>query len=202
MLVESTDIKIDAFRSLYEEYGAEVVEKVLAHHAEHEGISRVEKILHCHRRHLGIELGEAALNEICARYSALVEDAVITCAWVAGAREFLEHHQGRLEMFVVTGTPEDEIKRIAEARGMTRLFTEIHGSPRRKEAIVEDVLAARDYGPEESLFVGDAMTDWRAAAASGIRFIGRVGSFRDSPFPDGTRIVPDLTGLAAELDSL
>ena len=41
VLVESVEIKIHAFRKLYAEHGENVVEKVLAHHMEHGGISRV-----------------------------------------------------------------------------------------------------------------------------------------------------------------
>ena len=45
------------------------------------------------------------------------------------------------------------------------------------------------------LFVGDTMTDYRAAAATGLPFLGRVPPGERSPFPEGTRLVPDLAHL-------
>jgi beta-phosphoglucomutase-like phosphatase (HAD superfamily) len=43
VLVESTDIKTRAFGTLYENYGQEVVDQVIAHHKINTGISRFKK---------------------------------------------------------------------------------------------------------------------------------------------------------------
>ena len=58
VLVESNEVKIDAFRRLYASYGEEVVEKVIAEHVRHEGVSRVVKLERFHREFLGIDLDE------------------------------------------------------------------------------------------------------------------------------------------------
>jgi hypothetical protein len=39
------------------------------------------------------------------------------------------------------------------------------------------------------------MTDYRAATATGVAFLGRVPPGEQSPFPDGTPLVSDLTCL-------
>lgn len=196
VLAESAEIKVEAFRSLYAAHGPEVLEKVLAHHADHEGISRVEKIRHCHREYLGVDLDEAALTEVCARYSGLVEDAVVDCPAVAGAESFLAAEHGLLGLYVVSGTPEDELRRICERRGIDHRFDGIFGSPRLKETIVAEVMEIHGYKPDEAIFVGDAMTDHRAAEATGVAFIGRVDANRRDPFPEGTRTMADLTTLS------
>jgi len=196
VLAESAEIKVEAFRSLYAEHGPEILQKVLAHHADHEGISRVEKIHHCHREYLGVDLDEVALAEVCERYSAIVEDAVVTCPAVAGCDDFLAAEHGLLGLFVVSGTPEDELRRICERRGIARRFDGIYGSPRLKDVIVNEVMESKGYQPNEAVFIGDAMTDYRAAEATGIRFIGRVDPARRDPFPVGTQTVPDLTTLS------
>ena len=66
VLVESVEIKIHAFRKLYAEHGENVVEKVLAHHMEHGGISRVVKIRHGHLAFLGIDLTDEGLSKLAA----------------------------------------------------------------------------------------------------------------------------------------
>lgn len=202
VLVESTVIKSQAFRELYTPYGADVLEQVLAHHAAHEGISRVDKIRYCHREYLGRSLGDAELAELADRYSKLVEAAVIECPPVAGSLEFLDAVHGRLPVFVVSGTPEDELRRIVEARRIGHLLTAVYGSPTKKDVIVRTVLAAQGLVAAETVFVGDAMTDYRAAEATGVRFIGRVADRAGNPFPDGTQTLPDLDGLAALLGML
>ncbi len=199
VLVESTAIKNRAFRELYAPYGADVLDQVLAHHAAHEGISRVDKIRHCHREYLGQTLGDAELAELSGCYSTLVEAAVVECPPVAGSLEFLEAVNGRLPVFVVSGTPEDELRRIVEARRIGHLLTEVYGSPTKKDVIVRAVLAAQGLVAAEAVFIGDAMTDYRAAEATGTPFIGRLIDGARDPFPEGTQTLPDLCGLAALL---
>ena len=195
VLAESIAIKEQAFRDLYGEFGSQVVAGALAHHKANEGISRLHKIRHCHKAFLGIELDDEGVAALGRRYSEQVEDAVIACDWVAGARAFLEAHRGQLPMFVVSGTPDDELKRVVDGRAMAHFFTSVHGSPPRKPPIVRDLLDAHGLSPSRSVFVGDAMTDHDAARATGLDFVGRVPPGRESPFPAGTRTLPDLTAL-------
>ncbi len=193
MLVESTKIKANAFMRLYAEFGSQVLDRVMEHHRAHEGISRTKKIRHCHKEILGVELTERDLAALGRRYSSLVEDAVVTCDWVAGAQDFLDAAQASL--FVVSGTPEAELRRVVDRRGMARYFRAVHGSPRSKGEIVSELLADGGFEPARTLFVGDAMADLEAARANRVPFIGRVAPGRANPFPRGTRTITDLTQL-------
>ena len=195
VLAESSDIKTVAFVEMYKEYGPEVVDSVVAHHLEHGGISRRQKIRHCHKTFLGIEVTSDEMAVLGRRFSTLVEDAVVAADWVAGAKAFLDAHCGRLPMFVISGTPEEELRRITARRGMDGYFVSVRGSPPVKEPIIEELLTEHGLKPERVLFVGDTMTDYRAATATGLPFLGRVPPGEQSPFPDGTRLVPDLTDL-------
>ena len=195
VLAESSDIKTVAFVEMYKEYGPEVVDKVVAHHLEHGGISRRQKIRYCHRTFLGIEVTSDEMAVLGRRFSILVEDAVVAADWVAGARTFLDAHCGRLPMFVISGTPQEELRRITARRGMDGYFVSVRGSPPVKEPIILELLAEHGLDRDRVLFVGDTMTDYRAAKATGLPFLGRVPPGERSPFPEGTRLVPDLTHL-------
>ena len=195
VLVESAEIKTQAFRALYAEYGDDVIAEVVAHHGEHEGISRVEKIHYCHKEFLGEDLSEADLGMWAVQYSNAVVDAVVDCPGVPGSINLLKRNLGARKMFVVSGTPQTELRDVVERRGMTHFFDAVCGSPRRKEPIVEELLAQFDLAANRCLFIGDAMTDYRAAQATGLDFIGRVGAGTDSPFPEGTLVATDLTEL-------
>ena len=84
VIVESADIKTEAFRLLYAPYGQDVVAAAVAHHLAHGGVSRRKKIRHCHRVLLGIELERGELDALCHRFSQLVEDQVVAAPMVAG----------------------------------------------------------------------------------------------------------------------
>lgn len=196
VLAESNGIKVRAFTALYKEYGPEVLAGVLAHNRAHGGVSRIQKIRHCHREMLGIALEPEELMALGRRFSGLVVDAVVGSAWVDGAKELLDGLLGRYPLFVVSGTPEPELRAIVARRGMSEYFVAVRGSPPDKIAVIDELLEAHDLPADRVLFIGDAMTDYDAALATGLRFIGRVPPGEENPFPAATAVVPDLTVLA------
>ena len=196
VIVDSAEIKIDAFRELYKAYPVPVIEKVVAYHKAHEGVSRVVKIRHAHMAYLGVDLTPEAHDRLCREYAGLVEQQVVECESVEGALDYLKRAAGHVKSFVVSGTPEDELRRITDKRQISNYFTGIFGSPRKKEDIVNEQLAVHGLTADKCLFIGDAMTDYNAAQACRMPFLGRVIEGEKSPFPKGTDEVPDLTGLA------
>ena len=199
VLAESADIKLLAFDDLYADHDKSVRDFALAHHAANAGISRLEKIRHIHKTQLGIDLTDAEIAEWGGRYNALVEQAVIDAPEVPGATAFLEAHCDDLPLYVVSGTPEDELRRIVAARGMTRYFAGVYGSPRHKGPIVTGLLAERGFAQDRVRFVGDSSTDYDGAEEAGVPFIGRVPPGEENPFPAGTPLIGDLTELDAAL---
>ena len=197
VLVESVDIKTKAFEGLYYEYGPEIVKRVIGYHLEHGGVSRYEKFRYFHETLLGIPLDEDKKIELADRFSKLVEDAVVDCPFVPGAREFLEDNYKKFALFVASGTPEDELKRIISRRGMSGYFLGTYGAPAKKGDIL--IKISKNYHNKTMLMVGDAMTDYQAASQAGIRFIGRVPEYNESPFPGNTEIIRNLTELAVYL---
>lgn len=196
VLVESADIKTAAFRELYRPHGEAVLAAALAHHRANGGISRRQKIRHVHATALGIRLDRDALDALCARFSGLVEDAVVAAPMVDGAADFVARHRGRLPLFIVSGTPHDELLRIVARRRMADGFAAIYGSPPEKPPTITRILVEHALAPADVVFIGDARTDYEAARATGLRFIGRVAAGEADPFPPGTATVADLRDLA------
>lgn len=181
---------------MYRGHPPRVVEAVVAYHKAHEGVSRVVKISHAHKVYLNIDLTPDAHQELCDRYSGLVEQKVIDCEGVTGALDFLVGATGRIKSFVVSGTPQDELRRITDQRGLSDYFAGVYGSPRNKEDIVNELLCNHSLDAQKCLFIGDAMTDYNAAHSCDMPFLGRVIPGEQSPFPEGTQTVSDLLNLA------
>jgi len=202
VIVESLAIKNDAFRTIYRSYGEEIVERVLEHHNNYAGISRVEKIKYCHKEFLGIDLDDQQLNELGQRYCDLVETGVVGCEAVLGAMRFLDSEAPHRDMIVISGTPQDELRRITSARNLDGYFKGVYGSPRYKEDIIQTLLDAHGYAPSQTVFVGDGKTDYDAAMATGLLFIGRVAPQTESPFPPDTELVSDLNTLNEAVENV
>jgi phosphoglycolate phosphatase-like HAD superfamily hydrolase len=195
VLAESTDVKTQAFATLYGAFGREVAAQAVAYHVEHAGISRFAKFRHLHRTLLRKELSGAEVEALGAQFSRLVVDAVVAAPWVAGAREFVEAHYRRLALFIASGTPEEELRLVAARRGMAPFFRSIRGVPATKGEIIRSILGEYRLQPGRVLMVGDARADYDGAREAGARFVGRVHSGLQ-PFPPEVSVIPDLTTLA------
>ncbi len=195
VVLETADIKTEAFGELYRDHGPDMEARVRAYHLQHGGVSRFFKIRLFEREFLGRPADEAHEAALAQRFADLVVDKVLAAPPLPGAIECLEQLAGRLPLFVVSGTPHDELRHICITRDLARFFTETHGAPRRKTDILEDICARHRLDASRCVMVGDATTDHDAAHHLGMSFIGIVPPGEASLFPAGTRERPDLLGL-------
>jgi phosphoglycolate phosphatase-like HAD superfamily hydrolase len=202
VLVESVDIKTSAFARLFAPEGEDVAKRVVDYHLKHTGVSRFDKFRYIYSSILKRELTEGKFSELCDRFSRLVMDEVISAPYVKGGKEFLDSYCKAYKCFVASATPQKEIEEIIRQRGMLKYFESIYGSPKKKTDAVKDIIRAFGMSPEEVLYVGDAMSDYEAAASNHIHFIARMNG-NEGIFSGIDCIkVEDLTGLDGELKKL
>lgn len=170
VIAESVNAKTEAFRDLYLPYGKEIADKVVKYHIYNGGVSRFEKFRYFHNAYLNELIDENKVNELAKKFSSLVLDKVINSEEVPGANEFIKEYNERLRFWVITGTPTNEIELIAQKRGLKKYFIGLHGSPEKKKYWTEYLISKFDLEREETIFLGDATTDWEAAQHSNINF--------------------------------
>ena len=180
VLADSVEVKTRAFAKLFEPHGAEVVSKVIAHHRRYGGMTRVEKFRHYYSEYLGRNLNDERLADLCRRFSELVVDEVVAAPEIDGAEEFLQRWCRRLACFVISATPDEEIKQIVKRRGMEEYFKEVLGAPVDKRKNLEILLAKYNLNPSRCFFFGDAESDYLAAHICGVEFFAIVQG-KDSP---------------------
>ena len=194
VLLESNDEKTEAFKELFSLY-PEYEEAMLAYHLRWFSTSRMKKF-----RYFVYELMERPGDEnrildMAERFSNLITKRVICCPDVPGAMEFLKEFSKRIPIYISSATPQEELRRIIRYRGIERYLTDIYGDPPvKKQDAIRSVLKRENILPEDILFIGDALSDYRAAREAGIRFMGR-----DSGLPFGDqdiRLYRDLFEIA------
>ena len=104
----------------------------------------------------------------------IVFDPVVACPFIAGAQTLLNRALGRVDMYLISGTPHEELVEIVRARGLGRFFKSMHGAPTGKPEAFKRILEKGRYKPEQTLAVGDSITEYDAAAGLGIPFLGIV----------------------------
>lgn len=202
VILESASIKTDAFAAVVQDYPSEQAEAFVNYHMSHMGISRhvkfkyfIEEILH--------EPYSAEKEQILAdKFSDIVFERVMNCDYVPGARAFLEEYYQAYDLYVATGTPEEEIKQIIKGRDLDRFFKQVYGTPNKKEDIIDIILKTNHYMADEVIFVGDAGTDLNAAESRGLHFIGRNTPDNTDTFKDVRFKIDDIRQIAAIAQSL
>lgn len=194
VLVESVNIKTQAFAALYSGFGDSVVEQVVTFHLRNGGLSRFEKFRYFHNKLLGLTLSREEENRLSAEFNERVEAAVVAAPWVEGAEEFLTNHHTIIPLFVASGTPEGELNRILQRRHISHYFRAAFGSPTKKGDILRGIIERGGYHPEKVLMIGDSLLDMEGAQEAGTSFLGRLTP-PDNIFPQGLPVLPDMTGL-------
>lgn len=181
VIVESMDIKTKAFAFLFKDYPSDL-DEILRFHSLHGGLSRFEKFDYIYREILGEVLSPQVKERLGEEFSQYVYEEVIKCPFVQGAREFLDAYYKRISLFIVSGTPQDELVSIIKARGIDKYFVEVFGTPGRKKDYNIKILKQFSIGADETIVVGDSIDDYNGAKEAGLKFVGRVNGI--NPFKD------------------
>ena len=182
VLAESVHIKSQAFYQMYEQYGEDIAQRVVTHHKANGGMSRYEKFPYYHKSFLNIELSTEQVNQLSNDFSKIVIEDVINAKEVDGASWFLKQYQKQCKYWIVSATPTDEIIEITAQRKMANFFTNIFGSPDKKHRIVQNIISYEKLILNETVFLGDAKSDFDAANKNNIDFILRSTSENASLF--------------------
>ena len=196
VILESVDLKTRAFRALFKEC-PEHIDRIVQFHLDNTGLSRYEKFEVIYREFFGLPLSGEEKDRLGYEFGRLVEREILECPFVPGAQRFLDLVAPSYPLFVISGTPESELHRIIDARGLEAYFRGVYGSPRSKAEILSSILAQSGWRSDELLFIGDSRIDYDAARQVSAIFIGRVPTSASSPFPSpDVKIVGDLAALA------
>lgn len=201
VILESVSIKRDAMTALFADHPGHL-DAIISIFERYGGISRYIKFDMIFRDILKMPLAQSDNDALGKKYSSLVVDKVLACSFVQGAREFLEAHHQSTPMYVISGTPDTELNEIVSKRGLAPFFKGVFGSNRDKPEIIKSLLDDQGLAAADMPFVGDALTDFKAAEKTGVPFVGRTAENSKCPFPDSTIIIKDMRGLEDALQTL
>lgn len=188
-ITDSNGIKTEAFVDLFQNACPQTADYIREYQQNRGGISRFEKFRHYIRHFFHREASAAELEDFGRRYAALCRQKLLNAPFIPGAVETLRKlSRAKIPVFIVTGSPAAEIRKLADARNLLPLFHHIYGSPPTKDVL----LAENRLVPEETVFFGDAPTDCEATQINKIPFIGICTGEKNSPFPPHTTVVSTI----------
>jgi phosphoglycolate phosphatase-like HAD superfamily hydrolase len=173
VIVESVNIKTEAFRYLFKDY-PEYIKEIMEYHIKNGGVSRFEKFDWIYRNILKKELTEKEKNELNHFFSEYVFDKITKCQLVNGVLDFLNNNLDKFLFFIISATPDEELKSIIQEKGLNQYFKNIFGSAISKKEAILKIKNDFDFNLDEIIFIGDSLNDYWAAKDSGVSFIARL----------------------------
>ena len=120
VIVDSNEIKSNAFYKLFETYDVKLAEKVLKHHKNNIGMSRFDKFHFYLENYINDK--KLDIKTLEKRFSELVVKNVIESNFILGAYEFLNKNYKSLNFFLCTSTPQNEINIILKKKKIDHFF--------------------------------------------------------------------------------
>jgi len=173
VIVESEEIKNQAFRDLFSDY-PQYLDQIMNYHLTHKTTSRYEKFEYIVTHILEETYDETRASEINSRFSPLVRQRIIECPYVPGAEDFLNYFSSKLPLYLVSATPQGELEDIIGARKIAQYFKKMYGNPWQKTDAIGEIMRKEAVDPECVVYIGDAMDDYRVAEQLGLLFVGRI----------------------------
>lgn len=202
VIVESVNLKTEAFAVLFKDEKKNNIKKIIEYHLRNTGVSRFDKFKYIYKEILKRQLDEGDFNRLCDTFASLVVENVILAPYVKGAEDFLRQNFNLYRYFLVSATPQEEIEKIVERRRIAGYFGNIFGAPRKKSDAVRDTIKKLGIGPEKTLYVGDAKSDYLAAKENGTHFVARIHN-NEQIFTGLTCLkISDLTELSGAIKSI
>jgi phosphoglycolate phosphatase-like HAD superfamily hydrolase len=175
VVIESADIKTEAFYEIYLPFGQEIALKAKDYHLKFQGVNRSEKFKEIHKIYLGREISTSETQAFSAKFSDIVLNKIMACPLVDGVKDFLEKQQeDGIPVFLLSATPHEELIFITEGKGLSAYFKELYGSPWKKPEAGEEIINTYGFSRDKIVFIGDSTSDLEAATKLKTRFLGRV----------------------------
>jgi phosphoglycolate phosphatase-like HAD superfamily hydrolase len=172
VIKDSVAVKSLGYEKLFLPFGAKLVKRVNQHHKAYGGVSRFKKIP-LYLNWAGESANAVQVQKFCDQFSKLVQQAVVESPWVPGVYDYLSSHNESQCFILITATPQEEIEQILDMLGIIQYFREVHGAPKTKTIVVNEVLSRLNYSSEQALVIGDSKTDLKAAEENNVAFLLR-----------------------------
>ena len=193
VILESVSVKGWAFGKLFERY-TEQVDEIVTFHYANGGVSRFDKFRYIYKNILKKELSAVELERLCESFSNLVYKRVLECNFVPGTKAFLDKYYKPISFYIISGTPHEEIVKIVDAKGLSRYFKGVFGSPTGKSEWTKKIICDNHFDQKRVVFVGDTLSDYEAATENGVHFVARIANDNGKLF-DGVGIKYFLSDL-------
>ena len=172
VIKDSVKAKSEAFEDLFSFCSKQIINKIIKHHEKNSGISRFKKIP-IYLLWADETPTEKMIKHYCDQFSFIAIEKVMKSNWVPGVKKFLKENYKQQKYFLISATPEEEIKEILKRLGISNYFKGVFGSPSDKSEVISNIIQKNPVYNNGFLMIGDSAADLKAAKENQIAFLLR-----------------------------
>lgn len=202
VFVNSVPLKGKGFHEVYKKFGELIATEVEAEHYKMGGISRYVKFRKWHKKFLNEEISDDQVQKLAQKYSNFVKSKVIEEDLTDGLSEFLNLSSRHYNNWIISGTPHNEMNEIVEKKELSKYFLSVHGSPKSKIQWVQHLLKNHQLNSDNTVFIGDANSDYMAAKEFNFKFIAVSREYNMEQFHDATLRINDFINFQQKIERL
>ena len=172
VLMDSNAVRDLGFQRVLAEFPKDQVDQLLAFHQANGGLSRYVKFRYFFENIRGESITEDEILVWAERFSVIMKELLVNAnLLIEETLNFVKENQGNYIMHITSGSDQNELRYLCKSMGIDHLFTSIHGSPKPKQELVEELIETNDYNKVECILIGDSYNDFEAADYNKIKFL-------------------------------
>ena len=173
VILDSMKIKSDGFIELFKKYDKKYLIELEAYHYSHGGVSRFEKIRYFYETIIKEDISEDNILKLADEFAKVIELRLYKKDnLIVETVEFIKNNYKIYEFHIVSGAEHVELRNLCDQFELTQYFKSINGSPIKKDILVKNLIEKNNYKKDETILIGDSMTDYNASVENGIVFYG------------------------------
>lgn len=173
VILNSMKIKGDGFIELFKEYDVRYLNKLEQYHYDNGGVSRFEKIKYFYNEILQKDITEREVIEFADKFAEIINKNLFNPSnLIEDSVSYIKENYKKYNFHIVSGAEHNELNELCKYFKLDKYFISIDGSPTKKDVLVKEVLEKFNYKKNETILIGDAITDYEASITNGIGFYG------------------------------
>ena len=173
VILNSMKIKGDGFVELFKDYDKKLVDQLEEYHYSNGGVSRFEKIQYFYHEILKKDISEEERLRLADKFANIIEKKIFDKKnLIQDSLFFIEKNYKKYNFHIVSGAEDEELNSLCKYFEIDKYFISINGSPTKKDILVKNMFDKYNYNKNETILIGDAITDFDAAVKNGIKFYG------------------------------
>ena len=173
VLMDSNAVRDLGFQKVLAGYPKQQVEELMKYHRENGGLSRYVKFRYFFEQVLKEKVSDAQIQSLAQSFSEIMCRLLINPnLLIQDALDFVKSNFQEINMHIVSGSDQQELRWLCKEMGIDQYFVSIHGSPIAKQQLVQDLLNNFQYNKYMVALIGDSINDFEAASVNGVQFFG------------------------------